>query len=108
MQDRVETRPRPFTFSFSKLSARDKRMRGRSVTGFTITFVRRVNKFTINVFLPTAVMVFVSFISFIIPVEMIPGRMALLVTIFLMLVNISNSERSIGPEVEINYLQAKF
>ena len=30
---------------------------------------------------------------------MIPGRMALLVTIFLMLVNISNSEKTDGPNV---------
>ena len=41
----------------------------------------------------------ISFIGFFIPVEMIPGRMALLVTIFLMLVNISSSEKADGPNV---------
>jgi hypothetical protein len=44
-------------------------------------------------------MILISFISFIIPVEMLPGRMALLVTIFLMLVNIANSERTRSPTV---------
>ena len=40
-----------------------------------------------------------SFIGFLIPADKVPGRMALLVTIFLMLVNISNTELNRGPVV---------
>ena len=41
----------------------------------------------------------ISFIGFFIPVQMVPGRMALLVTIFLMLVNITTSLKATGPRV---------
>jgi hypothetical protein len=56
-------------------------------------------QYAISIYVPTTAMVIVSFISFIVPVEMVPGRMTLLVTIFLMLVNIGNSERSRLPMV---------
>ena len=45
------------------------------------------------------VLTLASFIGFLIPVEMVPGRMALLVTIFLMLVNIRSTEKRTGPIV---------
>ena len=51
----------------------------------------------INAFIPTYLLVTASFIGFLIPVEMVPGRIALLVTIFLMLVNMSSAERNKGP-----------
>jgi uncharacterized membrane protein len=44
-----------------------------------------------SIYVPMTAMVVVSFISFI--VETVSGRMAVLVTFFLMLVNIGNSER---------------
>jgi hypothetical protein len=56
-------------------------------------------QYAVSIYVPTTAMVLVSFISFIVPVEMVPGRMALLVTIFLMLVNIGNSARSRLPMV---------
>ena len=52
-----------------------------------------------NTYLPTALLTIASFISFLIPVDVVPGRMALLVTIFLMLVNIRATERRMGPFV---------
>ena len=52
-----------------------------------------------NTYLPTALLTFASFIGFLIPVDMVPGRMALLVTIFLMLVNIRSTEQRTGPVV---------
>ena len=70
-----------------------------SHAGFTVEFIRSSNPFFVNTYLPTAILSIISFIGFLIPVDMVPGRMALLVTIFLMLVNISSTERSRGPIV---------
>ena len=44
--------------------------------------------------------VVVSWISFVVPPEVIPGRMALLVTLFLVLVNIFNTVTSNTPKAE--------
>ena len=44
--------------------------------------------------------VVVSWISFVVPPEVIPGRMALLVTIFLVLVNIFNTVTTNTPKAE--------
>ena len=60
-----------------------------ALTGFRIDFKRSRGPFIMNVFLPTGMLTFISFIGFLIPVDIVPGRMALMVTIFLMLVNIS-------------------
>ena len=71
----------------------------RSVAGFQFTLKRRRNHILILTYLPCMMLLLISFIGFFIPVTMIPGRMALLVTIFLMLVNISSSEKANGPNV---------
>ena len=71
----------------------------RSVAGFQFSLKRRRNPILINTYLPCMMLLLISFIGFFIPVDMIPGRMALLVTIFLMLVNISTSEKTNGPNV---------
>ena len=42
----------------------------------------------------------VSWVSFVIPPEVVPGRMALLVTLFLVLTNIFNTITNISPNVE--------
>ncbi len=73
--------------------------RGGSGKRAVIVFERHLSQFFINVYIPTAAMVLVSFISFIVPVETVPGRMTLLVTIFLMLVNMGNSQRGVSPKV---------
>ncbi len=54
--------------------------------------------FVLTWYLPSAVLVVVSWISFLVPAELVPGRMALLVTIFLMLVNVSTSYQEKSPE----------
>ena len=72
-----------------------------SKTGFTLILKRRPTRFFINIYIPTALLTVASFIGFLIPVEMVPGRMALLVTIFLMLVNVSNTEQDKGPVVRL-------
>ena len=45
--------------------------------------------------------VIVSWISFLIPMDVIPGRMALLVTLFLVLVNIFNTVTTNTPKVKL-------
>ena len=70
-----------------------------SVSGFTVVLTRNSNPFFTNTYLPTGLLTVMSFIGFVIPVDMVPGRMALLVTILLMLVNISTTERNRGPIV---------
>ena len=70
-----------------------------SNAGFEIRLNRRSTPILINTYLPCMMLLLISFIGFFIPVAMIPGRMALLVTIFLMLVNISSSEKANGPNV---------
>ena len=53
--------------------------------------------FKANVFL--GLFVIVSWISFLIPMDVIPGRMGLLVTLFLVLVNIFNTVTTNTPKV---------
>ena len=74
-----------------------------SMTGFVLELKRSPIPFYMNVHLPTGLLTIISFIGFLIPVELVPGRMALLVTVFLMLVNTSSVERNRSPMV--NYLQ---
>ena len=70
-----------------------------SLSGFTATLERSPAPFLMNTYLPTGLLTVISFIGFLIPVEMVPGRMALIVTIFLMLVNIRSNEQRVGPVV---------
>ena len=70
-----------------------------SLAGFTVAIKRSPTPYYMNVYLPTALLTVTSFMSFIIPADIVPGRMALLVTILLTLVNISTTERINGPAV---------
>ena len=71
-----------------------------SQTGFNLILNRNPTKFIMNIYIPTFLLTVASFIGFLIPVELVPGRMALLVTIFLMLVNMSSVEQNRGPIVK--------
>ena len=51
----------------------------------------------VQVYLPSAMFVIVSWVSFLVKPEVVPGRMAMLVTLFLVLINIFNSVRSVTP-----------
>ena len=78
---------------------------GLSTTGFAVSLTRFPYPFFFNTYLPTELLTLISFIGFLVPVDVVPGRTALLVTIFLMLVNISNMVQSRGPVVRtINFL----
>ena len=61
------------------------------MAGFELTLQRKVSHYIITYYLPSGMFVIVSWISFLVPPEIVPGRMTLLVTVFLVLVNIFNS-----------------
>merc|ERR1711971_340073 len=58
---------------------------------------RKQMQFVVQVYLPSAMFVIVSWVSFLVKPEVVPGRMAMLVTLFLVLINIFNSVREQAP-----------
>lgn len=71
-----------------------------------ILFFIQVNYYIFNYFVPSGLFVAVSWVSFIIPPESIPGRIALIITTLLVLVNIANTVFAISPAADaINALQ---
>ena len=48
---------------------------------------RRLSIHMIETYIPTSIMVFVSWLSFLIPPESFPGRVAVLITLLLVLIN---------------------
>ena len=71
-----------------------------SLAGFELVLDRYVSTYIITYYLPSGLFVIVSWISFLIPMDVIPGRMALLVTLFLVLVNIFNNVTTNTPKAE--------
>lgn len=71
-----------------------------SITGFEMKMTRNVAKYLYIYYLPSGLFVVVSWSSFLIPPEVVPGRMALLVTLFLVLINIFNTITNVSPNVE--------
>jgi len=71
-----------------------------SVAGFEMVLQRHVSHYLITYYLPSGLFVVVSWISFVVPPDVIPGRMALLVTLFLVLVNIFNTVTTNTPKAE--------
>merc|ERR1719242_2283200 len=71
-----------------------------SVAGFELTLRRKVSHYIITCYLPSGMFVIVSWISFLIPADIVPGRMTLLITIFLVLVNIFNTITTNIPKAE--------
>ena len=66
----------------------NKTMNGNSVVEIAITMDRSTISFILKYYIPCNAIVIVSLIGFIIPVSAIPGRVALLVTQFLTLINL--------------------
>ena len=100
---RSELRDERFDLNLQPLSQNwyfsEDRNENFSLCGFTAVLKRSPNPYLMNTYLPTGLVTLASFIGFLIPVDMVPGRMALLVTTFLMLVNIGGTEQRTGPEV---------
>ena len=64
---------------------------------------RRLQPFIMECYLPCIAIVIVSHISFILPLDAIPGRVALLVTQFLTLTNICIHQQVIAFQMKINF-----
>ena len=62
--------------------------RSYSFVGFKLTLKRVFIKHLLSYYFPSLIMVAVSWTSFIIPPEVVPARMALLITVLLVLVNL--------------------
>lgn len=71
-----------------------------SVAGFEMTLQRKMSFYIVTYYLPSGLFVVVSWISFLVNPEVIPGRMTLLVTIFLVLINIFNTIQTNSPKAE--------
>ncbi|XP_023347755.1 glycine receptor subunit alpha-3 [Eurytemora carolleeae] len=71
-----------------------------SVTGFELVLKRKMSHYIITYYFPAGMFVIVSWISFLVPPESVPGRMTILVTVFLVLVNIFNSITNNIPKAE--------
>ena len=61
---------------------------------------RNMMKYLYIYYLPSGLFVVVSWVGFLIPPEVVPGRMAMLITLFLVLINIFNIVTSNSPNVE--------
>ena len=71
--------------------------------GFSVILKRSSIPYYVNTYLPTTILTLVSFIGFLLPVEREEGRrMALLITILLMMVTISGIQQQNGPVVFTN------
>ena len=61
---------------------------GNNTVGIRINMSRILNSFILKYYIPSISIVLVSLLSFVIPLTAIPGRVALLVTLFLTLTNL--------------------
>ncbi|CAB4059117.1 unnamed protein product [Lepeophtheirus salmonis] len=78
----------------------------QSVAGFKITFRRKPEVYIFDYYIPSGIFVVVSWVSLVIPPDAPPGRIALIITTFLVLVNIANSVFSKSPRAHsINPIQ---
>ena len=68
----------------------------------------QVNYYFYNYFVPSGLFVVVSWVSFVIPPDSVPGRIALIITTLLVLVNIANTVFAVSPAADvINSLQVR-
>ena len=66
-----------------------------------ITAINTINLlFPFFPFLSAGLFVVVSWVSFLVPPEVVPGRMAMLITLFLVLINIFNTVTTQSPNAE--------
>jgi len=61
-----------------------------SVYGFEIRLTRSLGPFILSIYLPSAMFVMMSWVSFFVPPDIVPARIVLLVTLCLVLINMFN------------------
>ena len=69
-------------------------------SGIEMKLSRHILKYLVIYYLPSGLFVVVSWVGFLIPPEVVPGRMAMLITLFLVLTNIFNTVTTNSPNVE--------
>ena len=69
-----------------------------AVCGFQMVFKRKILQIFCQVYLTSILLVVLSWVSFVIDPVVVPGRMGLLVTVFLMLINIFMTVKSNAPK----------
>jgi len=74
--------------------------------GFEVILRRKHEPLIYQVYIPCCLFVMVSWISFIIDPKVIPGRMSLLVIIFLVTINVFNNVKSNSPSSGLTKLNA--
>ena len=93
-----------YSISVNRLTERQRTFVGYfgnySTCGFYVALDRKRSQTFCQVYLTCILFVIVSWVSFLIRPEAIPGRIGLLVTIFLVLVNIFDGAKSIAPVSE--------
>ena len=70
----------------------------RASCGFKMGFKRKKWPIFCQTYLPSMILVTLAWVSFIVPPEVVPGRIGLLVTVLLMLINIYMSVKSNAPK----------
>jgi hypothetical protein len=71
-----------------------------SLAGFEMVLRRHVSTYIITYYLPSGLVVIASWISFLIPNDVVTGRTTLLVTLFLVLAVIFNSVKTNTPRAK--------
>jgi len=93
--DSENQRALPFTVKIKELSDAMKVFAGSSsnysVYGLEIRLARCVSPYLLNVYLPTAIFVVMSWVSFLIPTDVVPARIVLLITLCLVIINTFNN-----------------
>jgi len=98
------------TIKFRRLSKRRRIVRITSgnyaACGFEMLLKRKHEPLMYQVYIPCILFVTVSWISFIIDPKVVPGRMSLLVILFLVIINVFNNVKSSAPSASSSTLNA--
>jgi len=93
-----------YKISFNALRAEDTHYEALgmnySTAGFELVLSRKMSFYIITYYLPSGLFVGISWVSFLINPEVIPGRMTMLVTLFLVLINIHNTIQVNSPKAD--------
>ena len=99
--DNKAQRSLQYSFEIAPLPSKYQRLNyfgtGYTICGFNILLVRRISQIFFQVYLTSTLLVIVSWASFLIKPSVVPGRMGLLVTLFLVLINIFNGAKGSAP-----------
>ena len=75
-----------------------------STVGFTLRLERNYTKYMLSYYLPSLLIVVLSWVSFVIPPDVVPGRMTLLITLILVLVNMFGTVLEKRPPTKVTVL----